>query len=320
MAFSRINVSNKKRTSTLRRKFFPVMAATLLLSLGFQAHRSADAHAKAASILAVAPDALVAAPADTLCEEAETIDPQVLRAANYQCLELVHDEALFAEGWDTLAQPKFWQRVMTLSPDSSVVNVARTRSMLGTIATGAWDSWSYRRQNAFKDSVRAAHNLSGGEVVFITAGKNHYYKLDKTIGSIGQATEIFRQAGVDPWFAQAILLIESPGANNTSHVGAYGAFQLMKGIAKNYGLVVSNHLDERGDLAKAAKAAAGYIGDVCVPETRALLRARGMNVSEESPAFRLMVLHAYHAGIGNVEKASRRISYTADCRELVLQL
>ncbi len=50
---------------------------------------------------------------------------------------------------------------------------------------------------------------------------------------------------VDPWYAQSILLIESPGQMKKSISGAYGAFQLMPGVARAQGLIVNKTLDER---------------------------------------------------------------------------
>ena len=46
---------------------------------------------------------------------------------------LMNAESIFEERWDELAQAQFWQKIMLLSPDSCIVNVAATRQILSII-------------------------------------------------------------------------------------------------------------------------------------------------------------------------------------------
>ena len=137
---------------------------------------------------------------------------------------------------------------------------------------------------------------------------------------IGKGIEAFQENGVDPWYAQAILLIESPGQLHMSPVGAYGSFQLMKNVAVEYGLVVNDSLDEREDFSRAAFAASELIRRRCLPQVRAMLRKRELSYSETDLWFRLLVLHAYHAGAGNVESVLAKIQPQGGGVELMKQV
>ena len=48
---------------------------------------------------------------------------------------------------------------------------------------------------------------------------------------------------MDPWYAQAILMIESPNKLQKSNAGAYGSFQLMKDVARLFGLKVNKSIE-----------------------------------------------------------------------------
>ncbi len=220
----------------------------------------------------------------------------------------VHDTLLIAERWDTLVQPAFWEQVIGLSPDTALVNVAETRQILMRIPTAFYMDRDKESREAFKDSVRTAFQLSEDEEVYITTGKRHYYQFGHVWDSLHIGIQAFKEEGVDPWYAQVILMIESPNRLRTSPVGAYGAFQLMKGIAQQYGLVVNAKVDERADLAKSAKAAAKLIKTVCIPKAKAILSKHKLHYKEDDLWFRLMVLHVYHAGARNVEAVILKIN------------
>ena len=53
--------------------------------------------------------------------------------------------------------------------------------------------------------------LDSNTKLYITTGKK-FYQIEEVIPSIASAIEIFYANGVDPWYAQSILLIESPAA------------------------------------------------------------------------------------------------------------
>ena len=136
---------------------------------------------------------------------------------------------------------------------------------------------------------------------FVTSGKEEFYELKKVLPEISKAIHVFEKAGVDPWYAQTIMLIESPGKNKVkSSVGANGPFQLMRSVARRYGLVVNKNRDDRTNLEKSAKVAAKLLSVGCIANVKKYLDELNLTYNETDLWFRLLVLHAYHAGAGNV--------------------
>lgn len=136
--------------------------------------------------------------------------------------------------------------------------------------------------------------------------------------SISKAVTIFDQQKVDPWFAQSILLIESPKKLEFSNAGAYGPFQLMKSVAIAQGLVVNKTVDERKDFVKSATAAASLLSSVCIPEAKRILLDLELNFSENELWFKLFVLHIYHAGAGNVQRLLQQQEMPLKGKELIV--
>lgn len=224
-------------------------------------------------------------------------------------MKFVYDSALYAEGWHTLPQPIFWQHVMKLSPDSAIVSVASSRQMLGKVSMKEWNNFSEPQKSIFKDSVRKIAGVPDSISIFITAGKRDFYEFKKVLPTINRSINVFRQNGVDPWYAQAILLIESPGKITTkSNVGANGPFQLMKSVARNQGLIVNGKIDERTDIERAAYGASRLLSRVCIPYVRTICDSAHLQYNETELWFRLLVLHAYHAGAGNVSGVIKKIN------------
>src|SRR6185295_15379273 len=125
----------------------------------------------------------------------------------------------------------------------------------------------------------------------------------------------------DPFYAQAILLIESPGKNKAkSYVGANGPFQLMKSVARKYGMKITKTRDDRTDIEKAARVAAKLLNTSCVAYVKSYLDVRNIKYSETDLWFRLLVLHAYHAGAGNVHCVINAINPTKGGVELFQQI
>lgn len=232
----------------------------------------------------------------------------------------VQDDQIFRERWDTLAQTKFWRTIIKLPPDSAVFNVAETRQVLEIISMNDWDSLSTEVKDSYRDSLKKWNNLPDDTRIFLTTGKNHFYLFDEAMPNIGRGIDAFVKEGVNPWFAQAILLIESPGRNGRSGVGAQGPFQLMKYVATSQGLTVNKTVDERNDFDKAAKASATFIKTVCLPHTRSILEDNGIKYNEEDLWFRLLVMHVYHAGAGNVRAAINKIGPKEGNLELITEL
>ena len=186
---------------------------------------------------------------------------------------IVDVEDLFLERWDTLAQPIFWKKIMKLSPDTCIINIAESREILCYESTELWNSQTSDQKLAYKDSLKLLYCLDDETKIFVTSGKKDFYLVNKTMPSISKAVNVFDACKVDPWYAQAILLIESPKKLEYSNAGAYGPFQLMKSVARAHGLVVNKTTDERKDFEKSAKAAASLLSKVCVPEAKRILNS-----------------------------------------------
>lgn len=215
---------------------------------------------------------------------------------------------LFDEKWSELPQPAFWEKIMILCPDSAIVNIASNRHIITKISMAHWDTISKINKAAYKDSLKMIYKLDEQEEIYITTGKNHFYKFDAVIPQISRGIEVFANNFVDPWYAQAILLIESPGVIAKSNAGAYGPFQLMKSVAIHQGLTVNSKVDERADFDRSAWAASKLIKNICIPEARKILEAKKIEIIETDLWFRLFVMHIYHAGASNVSKVVAAIN------------
>ena len=156
----------------------------------------------------------------------------------------------------------------------------------------------------YKDSVRLIKKIDTNNRILITSGKKFFYDFEKTSKNFHQGINCFVSNGVNPWYAQAILLIESPNKLQKSSAGAYGSFQLMKGVARKFGLKVNRTIDERADFERSAFAASSLIKIICIPNAIKILDSLQIqNYDQEDLWFKLLVMHVYHAGAYNVEKA-----------------
>jgi len=212
----------------------------------------------------------------------------------------VPDEQLFNEGWDLLPQPSFWKKVMMLSPDSCIVNVAATRQILYYESFTHWKSQTEEEKDSVRMDIRFNYCLDSNELLYITSGKNHFYDFKKVMPTLSKGIEVFEEQGVNPWYAQSILLIESPGKIEYSTVGAYGPFQLMKSVARAHGLTVNRSQDDRKDFVLSAIGAAKLLKKSCIPHAKRILEKQTIHYNESDLWFKLFVLHIYHAGAGNV--------------------
>ncbi|MGB0886494.1 MAG: transglycosylase SLT domain-containing protein [Vicingaceae bacterium] len=241
-----------------------------------------------------------------LVPETEVIEVAGLHdSLNFQ---FVQNKQLFSEGWHKLEQPNFWRTLMTMEDDSALINIRSTRQIIKKIAVKEWDKMTEKDKNAIRDSVKKHYNLQEEDHVYMTSGKKAFYDFEKVIPSIGQGIKIFNENNVDPFFAQAILLIESPNKMQKSPVGAYGSFQIMRAVAINLGLKVNKTVDERKDFDKSAWASAKLIRTICIPETNKILAAKGIEFNPNDLWYKLLVLHTYHAGAGNVKNAVNAVN------------
>jgi hypothetical protein len=250
-----------------------------------------------------------------------TIDRYVVGYNSVTPMKFMNDEMLFREGWNTLPQARFWQQIMNLAPDSAVINVGCTRQVFDKIYVKQWNKLNDAQRNAYKDSIRKCNNIPDSVSLLVTTGKKDFYEFKKVMPTISRSIDVFRENGVDPWYAQAILLIESPGKSNTkSCVGANGPFQLMKSVARAQGLKVNKTIDERTDVERAAYGASRLLSRICIPYTRAMLDSAHVAYNETDLWFRLLVMHCYHAGAGNVAGVIRKINPTEGGMPLIQQV
>ena len=220
----------------------------------------------------------------------------------------MHNDALYKEKWDDLNETKFWRSIMLLSPDSTVLNVAESRQILEIVGTREWESRSSEARSNYREMLRVKNGFDSAERIYATTGKNHFYHFDLAIPTISDGIRAFEKNDVDPWYAQAILLIESPGQLKKSTTGAYGPFQLMPAVARANGLTVNRYVDDRKDFDLSAMGASNLINTVCIPKAKEILEAQGMSYNTGDLWFRLFVLHVYHAGSGNVKSVVNKIN------------
>jgi len=233
----------------------------------------------------------------------------------------VKTPGLIEQGWGKLAQPKFWQQIMKLSPDSCLFNVAKTRQILHKESVAKWNLLNDDQKLVAKSKLREAFGLDSNERVFMTTGKSDFYQFELVYPSIKRGIEVFKENNTDPWYAQAILMIESPGKLKHSINGAYGAFQLMKSVARSHGLKVNKYVDERKDFDKSAYGSAHLLRTSCIPEAKRIMKKFGISVEgklEHELWFRLLVLHVYHAGAGNVDRVlTNVVKPNCGCKEVI---
>lgn len=222
--------------------------------------------------------------------------------------------------WCELPQPLFWQQVMLLSPDSVLVNIGSNRRIVARMSSRYWNSRTDAQKTQFRDSVKQSLGLPADERVLVTTGKNDFYRFDLVFENLPKGVECFNEYGVDPWYAQSILLIESPGQLKKSSAGAYGPFQLMPAVARQMGLTVNKTVDERKDFRRSAYGASQLLKRVCIPSARNIATNAGLTVDEQAIWFRLLVMHVYHAGALNVKAVVERIGTVQNGDELIQKM
>tara|TARA_B110000027_G_C16098747_1_gene292045 strand:- start:935 stop:1783 length:849 start_codon:yes stop_codon:yes gene_type:complete len=231
---------------------------------------------------------------------------------------MIDPEMLVVERWDILEQSKFWKTIITTTKDTCVINIASTRQILDYINKDVWFEQTEKEKTIFKDSVKDYYCLDTNTRLYITTGKKEFYQIEQVIPSLETAINIFQENNVDPWFAQSILLIESPAQLNYSSVGAYGPFQIMKRVARDMGLTVNKYVDERKDFDKSAFAASELLRRICIPQAyRILCNVGGIEPEGDELWFKLLVLHIYHAGARNVESLLNQLDQPLQGMELI---
>lgn len=218
--------------------------------------------------------------------------------------DYILDNSIYDLKIDTFSKIKFWRYLMNLHEDTAILNFAFTRVMIQKIDVKTWDLKNDTLKKQYKDSILASRNLDTTNRIFLTTGKKYFYDFEKTSQNFNKGINCFIENNTDPWYAQAILLIESPNKLQKSNSGAYGSFQLMKKVAKLYGLKVNKTIDERENFERSAFAASSLIKTICIPEAIKMLDSLQIkNINENDLWFKLFVMHIYHAGAFNVKSA-----------------
>lgn len=244
------------------------------------------------------------------------LNPQTNCNENY-----IFDQSIYHLKVDTLPQVRFWRNIMNMHEDTAFLCVANSRCIVQKISVKDWNCKSDSAKKFYKDSVRTALNLDTASRILLTAGKKYFYDFSKTSVNFDRGIRCFIQNDVDPWYAQAILLIESPNKLQKSNAGAYGSFQLMKDVARMYGLKVNKSIDERADFERSAYAASSLLKYICIPRARRMLDSLHISgYNEDQLWFRLLVMHIYHAGAYNVQKALFSFCPTEGNMDLIFTL
>ena len=90
---------------------------------------------------------------------------------------IIHPKIIFKDNWHTLPQTIFWKQIITLSPDSCIINVACNRKVLHKVSYHEWMKKTEPQKEFFKDSLKLVHALVEAEKINVTTGKNDFYKL-----------------------------------------------------------------------------------------------------------------------------------------------
>ncbi len=225
-------------------------------------------------------------------------EPKIAETNNTASAKEIHDLGLAQ-----IPQVVFWRKIMNLHKDSCLVNVHVNRTILATWHGQTWYGYDQAVKGKILDSFKKINNIADSPRIVGTMGKSFFYDFENIAPKIPLGMKAFEDNGVDGWYAKAILLIESPNQLQKSTAGAYGPFQLMKGVARNYGLLINKKVDERANFDRSAYAASQLIKTICIPYTKQMLDAKGITYNEKDLWFRLLVMHVYNAGAGNVKPA-----------------
>ena len=143
-------------------------------------------------------------------------------------MKFINDAMLYKEGWQKLAQPKFWQQIMNLSPDSAIVSIGSNRKMLDRINIKEWNKLSDVQHTLYRDSVRKANNIPDSLNVLITIGKKDFYEFKKVMPTINRSIDVFKQNGIISNFVQDNQSLSNAGVLRGLHFQAPPFDQFLK--------------------------------------------------------------------------------------------
>ncbi len=239
----------------------------------------------------------------------------ITAANNKKCISIADHEAVCLLNIESnpqnnwlFYQPEiaFWVQDIRLSEDSFMVVDQISRSVVDVIHKNVVLSIENGGNLKCLGQLYQGICFSDGDSrIKFVRGRKSFFDFSKIGTHFQEGIRIFEEHGVNPIYAQLLLLIESP--NNSSAVsiaGAKGHFQLMPEVARKYGLRVNGHIDERVNFSKSAMAAAKLFKNYCIPSARKICDEMGLGYRETDLWFQLLALHVYNAGAGNVRKAA----------------
>ena len=235
----------------------------------------------------------------------------------------VSDSSHYLLKLDTLRQVQFWRSVMALSPDSIFCYTLPNRHVICIDASKDFSALSTPEIKTYKNGLRTFYNIDTSIKIVHRSGLKHFYNFNAINSYLNAAILKYMELGVDPWYAQSILMIESPNFNQCSASGACGPFQLMPKVARRFGLVVSKSKDERNEISRAAQASACLIKTIAIPHAHRILNLHGITTSQHTETkywFKLLVLHIYNAGAYNVEQALNTIQPKTGDLQMIFNL
>lgn len=217
---------------------------------------------------------------------------------------------------------QFWQKVILLTKDSCIVVHKDSRNMMDVISAKRLDSLvDYAKLEVTAQCYRDSFGYETCELVKFVRGKREFFDFKKVGPLVDDAKKVFNEIGVNPIYAQFILLIESPNNPRARSIsGAVGHYQLMPFVAKKYGLVITSARDDRHDFALSSMAAAKLMRDYCIPNAQRMAVSVGLEPNLDQLWFQLLVMHVYNAGAGNVRKAVAAVGEVKSGEELIMKL
>lgn len=226
------------------------------------------------------------------------------------------------EGWDTLPEIRFWRRIVSLNKDSVVANVYANRQLLCNFSKDYIDSLEGAgKLEVFRENLRKEYNLPAGTRVMFTSGRRWFYNFLPVQSKIERGMQIFDSLGVDPFYAQTVLLIESPSSPTLkSFAGAYGHFQIMPFNARKYGLRMDQYVDERSNFDRSAYVSAMLFKETFIPYAKQWCQQFGFRCNENALWFKLLVMHCYNAGPWGVRSAMQIVPNSYQENELIKKL
>lgn len=238
---------------------------------------------------------------------------------SFHCVRVPSDQLAFFRKQPPI---QFWQKVILLTKDSAIVVHKDSRNIMDVISAEALDSLvNHDKLDEMAQCYRDAFRYETCELVKFVRGKREFFDFSKVGKLVDDAKIIFDGLGVNPIYAQWILLIESPNNPEArSNSGAVGHYQLMPFVAKKYGLVVTSGRDDRHDFELSSMAAAKLMRDYCIPNAERVATTVGLNADVNALWFQLLVMHIYNAGAGNVRKAVGAVGPVSRGEELIMKL